>query len=556
MSRSEMIRYVGRRVGGNGLVLLSLLLWIAPVCAQVPKPVSPPAAPAPEVPQDPLGRTTPRGTMLGFLNAARKGEDDRAAQYLNTKTRGDAASTLAHQLFVVLDRRLPAELQKISDKPEGSLADLLKPRQEVVGTVTSDYGTVEIAVERVERGKSEPVWLFSRDTLDAIPAVYEEIETVSVNSLLPAFLVRPRVMGIPLFELVAVFVGLPLLYLTTVLLHRLLSALIGRTARFLLKRPDLPNPEVLVMPARLLIVALAVFATIAKVSLSLLARQFWSSLATVIVIVSCIWLAILWNARLERYVHRRLQRRNNLALSCVVRLVRRAVDVLVVFVGLLIVLHRFHLNVNAALAGLGVGGIAIALAAQKTLENVIGGISIIVDEVVHVGDCLKVGDTTGTVEDIGLRSTRIRTLDRTVVSIPNGQIANLSLENFSRDKFWLHHLVGLRYDTTASQMCTVVESFGSVLTEHPLVERSSVRVRFLRFGTSSLDLEIFAYIFARDYVHFLEIQNELLLHLMEAVQAAGTQIALQTPVLAMSAPVINHDSTAGPRGCAGPALGR
>ena len=116
------------------------------------------------------------------------------------------------------------------------------------------------------------------------------------------------------------------------------------------------------------------------------------------------------------------------------------------------------------------GGIAIALAAQKTLENVIGGISIIVDDVVHVGKSLKVGDTMGDVEDIGLRSTRIRTLDRTVVSVPNGLIANLSPENLSRDKFWLHNFVGLRYDTTPSQMGIVVASFEALLVRYPLVE--------------------------------------------------------------------------------------
>ena len=98
-------------------------------------------------------------------------------------------------------------------------------------------------------------------------------------------------------------------------------------------------------------------------------------------------------------------------------------------------------------------GIAIALAAQKTLENVVGGVSLIFDRALHVGDFLKLGDTLGTVQDIGLRSTRIRTLDRTMVSVPNGQIANVSLENLSlRDKFWFHHILGLRYGTTSSQM--------------------------------------------------------------------------------------------------------
>ena len=112
---------------------------------------------------------------------------------------------------------------------------------------------------------------------------------------------------------------------------------------------------------------------------------------------------------------------------------------------LLVALYHFGLNPTAALAGLGVGGIAVALAAQKTLENVIGGISVIVDKVASVGDTLRVGGTVGTVEDIGLRSTRIRTLDRTLLSVPNGQIANLSLENLSaRDKFWFHPKLCLR----------------------------------------------------------------------------------------------------------------
>lgn len=517
------------------LLLFSLILLIVPAAAQMPRPAAPPATPQPQVPQDLLGRSTPRGTVLGFLNAGRKGENQRAVQYLNTRLRGDAASSLAHQLFVVMDRRLPAQLQKVSDKPEGSLADPLKPDQELVGTIMSTYGDVDIVVERIDRGKSGIVWLFSRQSLELIPDVFDEIDAASVHNLLPSFVVRNTLFGIPLFEWLALFMGLPLVYLVTVLLSRLLSPLLGRAARYITKKPDLPNPEGLAKPTRLLIVALTIYAMISSVSLPLLARQFWSAMATIITIASCIWISILWNGRVERYIRRRLQRRNNLALSSVVRLGRRGVDVVAIFVGVLIGLHYFHLNVTAALAGLGVGGIAVALAAQKTLENVIGGISIVVDDVMHVGDFVKVGETIGDVEDIGLRSTQIRTLDRTVVSIPNGQIANASLENFCRDKFWLHHFVGLRYDTTASQMSAVVDGLANLLEEHALTDRSSVRVRFLRFGASSLDLEIFAYIFARDYAHFLEIQNELLLRLMEVVETAGTQVALQTPVLALSA---------------------
>ena len=163
-------------------------------------------------------------------------------------------------------------------------------------------------------------------------------------------------------------------------------------------------------------------------------------------------------------------------------------------------LRHFGVDPTPALAGLGVGGIAVALAAQKTLENVIAGASLIFDQAVRVGDFLKVGEVAGTVEHIGLRSTRIRTLDRTIVSIPNSQIASASLETLSaRDKFWFHPVVRLRYDTTPAQLRGVLD--GSAAAARVAIRRSSARIhaRALpsRLGAFSLDVEIFAYVLAR-----------------------------------------------------------
>ena len=214
------------------------------------------------------------------------------------------------------------------------------------------------------------------------------------------------------------------------------------------------------------------------------------------------------------------------------RLTRRLVDGLIIFAGVLVALYHFGVQPTAALAGLGVGGIAVALAAQKTLENVIGGVSLIFDRTVSVGDMLRVGPTLGTVGDIGLRSTRIRTLERTMVSVPNGQIANMTLENLSaRDKFWFHPMLALRYGTTSPQVDAVLDSIRRLLDQTQLVDPSSVRVRFLRFGPSSLDVEIFAYILARDWNHFLEIQESLLLSIMACIEAAGVQIALPSQAI-------------------------
>ena len=204
---------------------------------------------------------------------------------------------------------------------------------------------------------------------------------------------------------------------------------------------------------------------------------------------------------------------------------------LLIFAGVLVILYYFGVNPTAVVAGLGVGGIAVALAAQKTLENVIGGVSLVLDRVIRVGDTLKVGDVRGTVEDMGLRSTRIRTLDRTVISVPNGQIANMTLENLSaRDKFRFYLILPLRYGTTSPQMHNVLDRIRGLLEESQNVEPDSIRVHFLRFGRSSLDVEIFAYVLTCDFKQFLAIQEKLLLRITECLESAGVQIArpLQT----------------------------
>jgi len=160
---------------------------------------------------------------------------------------------------------------------------------------------------------------------------------------------------------------------------------------------------------------------------------------------------------------------------------------------------------------------------------------IISDQPIRVGDLCKVGDYKGTVVDIGLRSTRIRTDDRTVVSVPNGQLAVMSLENFSvRDKIWFHHMLHLRYETTAEQLRYILVEIRRMLYKHAKVESTSARVRFIGFGNSSLDLEVYAYVLETENVPFLHIQEDLLLRIMDIIEASGSGFALpsQTTYLA------------------------
>jgi MscS family membrane protein len=506
----------------TGVLLVAWLPALARSQAEAP---AVPEKPQVQAARDPLGRDTPRGTVRGFLSAARKEETEIARQYLDTSVTGTEAEILIKELFVVLDTRLPARVSQISDAPEGSRANPLLPDQEIAGTIRSDGRNVEILLERVTPAGGAPIWLFSPATLASVPAVYEDL-TLGWGRLLPRSLITNRLAGIRLFEWITVLLGLPVLYLLTMLLNRILTPVIRSLWRRFASPSELFARDGLPMPVRLLILAFAIRWFLTDLPLSLPVRQFWSNVASLLIVTGFVWLLILLNGEVERYIQRRYPPSNVPAAATLVRLLRRMVDLLVVFVGVLVILQHFGVNLTPALAGLGVGGIAVALAAQKTLENIVAGASLVFDHAVRVGDFLKMGDVQGTVEHIGLRSTRIRTLDRTVVTVPNGQIANVSLETMSaRDKFWFHPIIGVRYDTLPHQLHAVVDGIRRLLDQHPLVDRPSIRVRFFRLAESSMDVDVYAYIFARDWNHFLEIQEQLLFGVTETVEAAGTGLA-------------------------------
>jgi len=516
-------KYPARRL--MPALVAAFVLALLPVAA-IAQPQAATTAAAAEPPKDTIGRDSPRGTLLGFIRAARDGNNEVASLYLNTNLRGSAAQELARQLYVVLDTRLPARLTEVSDKPEGSPPNPLRPDEDVIGTVATDDGPLDIVVERVNRGAAGRLWLFSRRTLEKIPDVYTETDKVRLDRFVPGVLKTVRLRGVRLSAWLALIVLMPLLYRLLGGMSWLIAALLrrwaGPEAHRRVLRQTIPGF------VRLLLIAIATRWLASAVDLPLVERQFWSIVGAVLVIVAFVWGLLRMNVIGEGWLLRRSKSTGHAEATAVLRLLRRAADVLVLAVGVLLTLRYFGIDATAALAGLGIGGIAVALAAQKTLENVIGGLSIIFDKAVQVGDALKVGDTTGTVDSIGLRSTRIRTPDRTMVSVPNGQIANANIETLSaRDKYRFYHVLTLRRETTASQMRTVLENLRTYLASHPAIDRAdTIRVRFFRLGAFSLDVEVFAYIVAADWDQFLAIQQELLLETMAIVERAGAALTL------------------------------
>jgi small-conductance mechanosensitive channel len=210
-----------------------------------------------------------------------------------------------------------------------------------------------------------------------------------------------------------------------------------------------------------------------------------------------------------------------------VLVVFRVATIVVVTVVALRAMQLLGVPVAGLIAGLGVGGLAIALAAQSTLENFLGGIILFADQPVRVGDLCQFGDQRGTVEDVGLRSVRIRTVDRSIVTVPNADFAKLQLENLSeRDRILLRETLCLRYDTTREELQAVLAELETMLRDHPRIADERLRVRFMGFGEYFLEVELFAYALTGAVPQFLEIRQDVLLEVMAIIEASGTELAL------------------------------
>ncbi len=482
-----------------------------------------PAEPLPTV-SDPLGRSTPQGTVLGFMKSARQQDYGQALQYLNTKKRGIAAQKLILALQTILERGFSGRVPLLSNKPEGSPEEDLPLSQNRVGTVETPSGSFDILLERVRLGKGPPIWLFSAETLKEVPEYYQEVGARTVEAYLPKFLLNTWFLWFPLWQWLSILLIIPLCFGLATVVTRLLAPLFMLLVhRIVGVRAD-RHMAGLSGPVRILLFAVAIWC-LSLFSRSVLTSVFWAYVAATLTIVGVTWLCM----RFVDIVFSVKQRQLVMTLSSkisMLQLARRLSTIVVVIGGGVCMLYLANVNLTAVLTGLGVGGIAVAFAAQKTLENLFGGIMIASDQPIGVGDFCKAGDYAGTVEDVGLRSTRIRTLDRTVVSVPNGQLAVMSLENFTlRDKIWFHHTLQLRYETASEQLRYILAEIRKLLYAHPKVESASARVRFTGFGKSSLDLEIFAYILETDYASFLPIQEDLLLRMMEIVEASGSGFA-------------------------------
>jgi MscS family membrane protein len=523
------------------LVLLLLLggVLAAPGWAQVPAPAAPgtDAAAAAETvePQEAeIALDSPRASLQAYLDAGRAGEWEKAARYLALpEDRKAEGPMLAERFKAVLDRHLWFDLEKISPASGGDPDDGLSAGVEKVGEVpVGDERTQSVYMVR-RTDEAGRFWAFSPNTVRRIDDWYGRLEDRWMRELLiEAGFDRLLLVG-PLGLLWWQWIAVPLLVLGAWALGRLLGrltqALLGRA--FARTRSDWDDKLLRrVGPPLTLAWGLAVFhAALPSLGLTAYAEELFGVLVTAGAVVVLFW--ALWRSVdvISGILVTSAWAADSPSARTLLGVGANITKGVIAGAGGVAVLSALGYPVTTLLAGLGIGGLAFAFGAQKTVENLFGSVSLAVDQPLRVGDFVKVEDFVGTVEEIGLRSTRFRTLDRTIITIPNGSLSGQRLETFAaRDRMRLATTIGVEYSTTHAQMEQVLDGFERVLREHPRIWPDAVVVKFKEFGASSLDIEVMAWFQVPTWADFQQCRQEVLLGFMKVVEDAGTGFAFPT----------------------------
>lgn len=516
-------------------LLLCIIGGIGIAGAQASLSGAKPAAPsASAAPQDPLDRTSPQSAVVAFLDAYRAKDYAKATRYLDLKKlhaegRSGEAPELARELGDILDRDAQFDIATLSRISSGEPQTGVAPDRQRVTAFQVDGKTLDVELERTEFSSGLSVWRFTPQTVDLIPQLSVVTSDSPIERHLPPILVRWTFIDTALWRWIALLVlAIALWFLSKVISAVVLSYVLPALSK-VAQGAKWELVRALLGPCQLLLATALFGAGMHWINPSSILRLYLGHTLTFLSLCGAVWLG----ARLVDFaaarIRRSLERNHKGALVSVFPLAARVLKLTILVFGITGVLKDWGRDTTTILTGLGIGGIAIALASQKTIENLFGSVAVITDRPVHVGDFCKFGNQMGTVEDIGLRSTRIRTVDRTVVTVPNGEFSTMTLENFSpRDKTPLHHVLNLRRDATPDQVRAILQNVSDILKAQPKVEPSDFPVRFTGVGQYSLDVEIFTYILTGDGDEFLRIQQDLLLKILDAVKAAGTALALPT----------------------------
>jgi len=496
-----------------------------------------PAAQAPAVqtpeeagPQDKYNRTTPRGSFQGLGDALDDRDYELALEYMDLRKLPKKISgkelELGRELKIILDRSLWIDTDTLSADPLGHRDDGLKSYLDLIASLEIPGDDVELFMQRVPDGKGGFVWKLSNRSVAKIPVLYQHHGYGEIGDKLSRMFPEYQFLGLVAWQWAMLF-GI---FLMSFIIAWIITWLINLVLRARKVAGYDQYRGFIAGPVRFLVLIMIVRAMFDSIAPSTMARAIFE--AKTLTIIAIAWLL---TGFIKLVFARMAERMKHAGNEHAIRLLRPAttlVNVIILLIALLSWLDNLGFSVTALLTGLGVGGIAVGLAAQKSIENLIGAVTLLISQPVNIGDFCRVGNTLGVVEEIGLRATMLRTLDRTIVTIPNAVFANMDIENLtSRDRILYRRRIRLRNDTTPDQVRAILDNVRSMFLEHNEVNPDPARIRFIEYGEYALELEAFAYINTCDFNEYLGTVEDLNLRIMDIIEAAGTQLAVPARVV-------------------------
>ena len=489
---------------------------------------------------DSFGRDTPRHTVQGFISALSENDYLLASNYLNL-SKSDNPTTVVRQFKQALDAggRFQPDLQ-ISNTPEGNLTDQLPPSQENVGVINIGEKSVSLLLERVVSKENEQYWQFSSETLSSIPEVIENSEPTLVSRYTVDSLDGKKLFGYQLADLVAalsmIVSSFVLTYIAVWLLYHLLRIVYPRV-----RGVPLPLPDKVILPLSVVIMALILSEVMVYAGVSVTLREPVNRFTDI-----ASWLALTW--LLLRVIDAIFTRAVNLSYKknytervSILGLLRKVVKALLLIFAVIVIFGNLGFDLTTGIAALGVGGLALALGAQNTIENLVGSVVVVADSPVRIGDYCKFGTYEGTVIDIGIRSSRVRTLTRTVVTVPNGDFSSMQIENFtSRDMFRFFHQLYLKRTADIDVVFKMVKDLYEFLKEHEMTNQEWNQVNILELRQDCYVIQLQAYINANDVMEFYDKQNVVFVDVLNQVAKYDVEHALPTQQLIVNQAELEH----------------
>lgn len=463
---------------------------------------------------------TPQQALIALYSAFRVGDPEAAALYLDMRYVPEILEdvppvNIARGLLFVFSQQNVLDLSRISGEPEGSLDDGLPEDLEQFGAVTLSEEVIPVYLQRIEEADGSFVWRVSNATVVRIPDMWDELGYNSFNVWLSQVLPEFYILGMGNFQVAILLLTGIGGWFVTGWISFLIAKLGGRFTspwRHALSR-------FLRVPLRLILYVMLIRIVIANLGLSVIAKAYLQSspLEYLVAVILAFGLLNMY----RDFKIRQLELQGDVEYVALIKPVVVILRIVIATTAALMWADQAGFNVSTLIAGLGVGSLAVALAAQKTLENVIGAITLYTARPIRPGDWCRFGQIQGTVEEIGLRSVTLRTQNRTLVTVPNSMFSSADIENFSvRDRIRFYKLLQLQMPTP-DQLRAILGEFRALFAAHPMVKQDTVSIRLADIEAATAVVRLDAGILTRDYLEYLAVAEDLNLRIIEIVHQNG-----------------------------------